>query len=78
MGRLTPVRAETLIRVFERLGYRRDGVRGSHLRMTRPGSPRPIIVPLYREVPVFIIQSNLRTSGISREDFLRMPEEERK
>jgi hypothetical protein len=31
------------------------------------GVKRPVVVPKYAAVPVFIIENNLRTLGISRE-----------
>jgi predicted RNA binding protein YcfA (HicA-like mRNA interferase family) len=75
MPKLTPVEPERLIRLFERLGYRRAGIRGSHLRMTRPGAARPLAIPLYREVPLFIVLNNPRTAGLSREDYFRLLED---
>ena len=43
--------------------------------MTRPGLPRPLVIPDYAEVPVFIIRNNLRTAGLSREDYFRLLEQ---
>ena len=43
--------------------------------MRKAGCIRPLIIPDYREVPIFIILNNLRTAGISREEFLRMLDE---
>ena len=37
---------------------------------TKPGVVRPVIIPEWSEVPVFIIKNNLRTAGISREKYL--------
>jgi hypothetical protein len=33
---------------------------------TKPGVTRPVVIPKYASVPVFIIQNNLRTAGMSR------------
>jgi hypothetical protein len=32
---------------------------------TKPGVIRPVVIPKYPAVPVFIIKNNLRTAGIS-------------
>ena len=41
--------------------------------MTKPGIRRPLVIPMHaRDVPVAIILNNLRTAGISREDYLRV------
>ncbi len=37
--------------------------KGDHRIYSKPGLARPIIVPMYRALPVFIIKSNLRTLG---------------
>ena len=39
---------------------------------TKPGSPRPVVIPKYRAVPIFVIKNNLRTAGISRERYFQL------
>jgi predicted RNA binding protein YcfA (HicA-like mRNA interferase family) len=41
----------------------------------RPGLKRPVIVPKYNQIPVFVIRNNLRVLGISVEEYLRILEE---
>jgi len=36
---------------------------------TKPGNIRPLVIPMYDEVAVFIIKSLLRTAGMSRERY---------
>ena len=38
---------------------------------------RPVVIPTYAEVPVFIIRNNLKTAGLSRDDCLRLLEQVR-
>ena len=33
---------------------------------------RPVVIPKYAAVPVFVIKNNLRTAGISRERYLEL------
>jgi hypothetical protein len=40
----------------------------------KPGIRRPLVIPLYREIPVFIIKNLLRTSGMSRERYFLLKE----
>lgn len=68
--RLTPVNCEQLARFFEHHGFTRQRQKGSHLSMTRPNTARPIVIPMHSEVTVGVIQSNLRTAGLTREDLL--------
>jgi predicted RNA binding protein YcfA (HicA-like mRNA interferase family) len=48
---------------------------GSHRSYVKPGIPRPIVIPIYGEVPVSIIRTNLKTAGISRQEYFRLLEE---
>jgi predicted RNA binding protein YcfA (HicA-like mRNA interferase family) len=48
---------------------------GSHRSYVKPGIPRPIVIPIYDEVPVSIIRTNLKTAGISRQEYFRLLEE---
>ena len=43
--------------------------KGSHRIYSKPGLPRPVIVPTYKSLPVFIIKNNLRTLGMSQKQF---------
>jgi hypothetical protein len=42
---------------------------GDHMVFTRPRVLRPVVIPKYQSIPVFIIKNNLRTAGISRERY---------
>lgn len=49
-------------------------VEGDYYVYTKPGVQRPVVIPDWNEVPVFIIKNNLRTSGISREKYFELLE----
>jgi predicted RNA binding protein YcfA (HicA-like mRNA interferase family) len=72
MPRLTPLPWEKLVCIFEQLGYRRAGQKGSHIKLEKPGCARPLIVPRYDEVGRDIILNLIRTAGITREAFLTL------
>lgn len=40
----------------------------------RTGIRRPVILPKYDQVPVFVIRNNLRVLGISIEEYLKILE----
>jgi predicted RNA binding protein YcfA (HicA-like mRNA interferase family) len=69
MPPLRPVDYRTLVQVFERDGFIFDRQRGDHLIYTKPGVNRPLVIPMYKELPVFIIKNLLRTAGMSREQY---------
>lgn len=72
MSALRPVHYSTLVKVFERDGFLFDRQRGDHLIYTKPGVMRPLVIPAYHEVPVFVIKNLLRTAGMSRELYLEL------
>jgi predicted RNA binding protein YcfA (HicA-like mRNA interferase family) len=49
--------------------------RGDHMIFTKLGIERPVVVPRYDELPVFIIENALRTARISRERYLELLDE---
>jgi len=74
MSRLTPLPWEKIVCVFEQLGYRRAGQKGSHIKLEKPGVARPLIVPRYSEVGVDIMLGLIRTADITRDAFLTLLE----
>ena len=60
------------MRVFERAGFSCVRIEGDHYVYTKDGVARPIVIPDWQEVPVFIIKNNLRSANISREDYFTL------
>ena len=46
--------------------------RGDHMIFSKSGILRPIVVPRYDALPVFIIKNVLRTAQISRDRYLEL------
>jgi predicted RNA binding protein YcfA (HicA-like mRNA interferase family) len=72
MPRITPVSWKRLEKVFLAAGFTFARQEGSHRSYTKPGVLRPVVIPTYDEVPVFIIRNNLRSAGISREEYFSL------
>ena len=72
MSRPTPLPWHKLVCVFEQIGYKQAGQKGSHIKMEKPGVARPLIIPKYDEIGRDIITTLIRTAGISREAFLAL------
>ena len=60
------------MRVFERAGFSCVRIEGDHYVYTKDGVARPIVIPDWREIPVFIIKNNLRSANISREEYFTL------
>jgi len=66
---LRPIDYRALAKVFEQDGFKFTRQHGDHLIYTKPGAKRPLVIPTYKEVPVFIIKNLLRTADMSRERY---------
>ncbi|HEY3243145.1 MAG TPA: type II toxin-antitoxin system HicA family toxin [Phycisphaerae bacterium] len=74
MPRIIPIPWRRLEKVFLAAGFKFARQEGSHRSYTKPGVLRPIVIPAYDEVPVSIIRVNLKTAGITREEYFRLLE----
>jgi len=72
MPKLSPVSYKQLVNIFEADGFTCVRIEGDHMVMTKPGVIRPLVIPKYASVPVFIIKNNLRTAGMSRERYFEL------
>lgn len=76
MPRITPVPYRRLTRLFERDGWRFARQKGDHLIYTKRGNIRPLVIPMYDAVPVFIIKNLLRSAGMTRDRYFELLEGE--
>lgn len=71
MPRIVPIHYRKLISVLEHEGFKLVRERGDHQIFSKPGTLRPVVVPRYDPLPVFI-KNVLRTARISRERYLEL------
>jgi len=74
MTKIYPTDWKTQVKVFELHGCRYKRKRGSHHVLTFPGAKRAVVIPEYDEVDVDIIKNNMRTVGMSREEYFALLE----
>lgn len=74
MPRITPLPWKVLECIFQKDGFVFERQAGSHRCYVKPGIPRPVIIPTYKEVDAEIIQSNMRTAGMTRKRFFELLE----
>ncbi|MCP4764022.1 MAG: hypothetical protein GY870_19775 [archaeon] len=53
-------------------GCKYSRTKGDHLIYLYSGAIRPVVIPKYKEVPVFVIQNNMRVIGLSREKYFEL------
>ena len=74
MPRITPTDWQTQVHVFEAYGCVFVRQKGDHLIYRHPNARRPVVIPRYREVTVTVIKANMRTVGMTREEYLELLE----
>ena len=72
MARIVPIHWRKLLKIFEMEGFVLVGTTGDHLELKREGAIRRVVIPKYKEIPVFIIENNLKTAGISRQKYFEL------
>ena len=69
MPRITPINWKILIGIFKLYGCTYKRKKGSHHILIYTGAKRAVVIPEYDEIDVEIIKSNMRTVGMSREEY---------
>lgn len=72
MAKITPVSWQEFEKFLLYIGCEYKRKKGSHRIYHKPGLNRPIVVPEYKELPVFIIRNNLRTLDIDPKQYLEI------
>jgi len=72
MSKLSPVSYKQLVRVLKPTVFATSAPRAITLVFTKSGVIRPVVIPKYAAVPVFIIKNNLRTAGMSRDRYFEL------
>ena len=72
MSRNVPIHFRKMVGILEREGFSLTRQEGDHMIFTKRDILRPVVVPRYNPLPVFIIKNVLRTARISRERYLEL------
>jgi predicted RNA binding protein YcfA (HicA-like mRNA interferase family) len=70
MDAIKPLPWQSVVKIFEAAGCVYSHTKGDHLVYHFPGALRPVVIPKYREIPVFIIRNNMRVIGLTRDRYL--------
>ena len=69
MSAIKQINHRKLARVFEKFGWTYDRTKGDHMVFVKKGFLRPVVIPKYKNIPVFIIKNNLRAAKITVEEY---------
>ncbi len=74
MPRIIPTDWRTQVRIFEAYGCVFMRQKGDHLIYRHPRARRPVVIPRYKGITVTVIKSNMRTVGMTREEYFELLE----
>ena len=72
MSGLAPIHHKTLEAFVRSVGCTFLRQKGSHRVYWRADQVRPIVIPTYKQVPVFVVRNILRQLKISTDEYLRL------
>ena len=70
--KIMPTHYQVQVKIFEMAGCVNVRTKGDHIIYHYPGAVRPVIIPKYKEVPIFVIRNNMRIIGLSREKYFEL------
>ena len=74
MPAIKPTTYQVQIKIFEAAGCQYVRTHGDHLVYEYPGAMRPVVIPKYQEVPVFVIKNNMKVIGLTRDQYFQFLE----
>ena len=74
MPAIKPTKYEVQAKIFEAAGCKYVRTQGDHLVYHYSGAIRPVVIPKYKEVPVFVIKNNMKIIGMSRDRYFQLIE----
>ena len=72
MSKIVPTNWKTQLKIFQLYGCEYKRKRGSHHILIYPNAKRAVIIPEYHEIDIDIIKNNMRTVGMSREEYFKL------
>ena len=74
MVSLYNLKPEKVIKAFERAGWTNRGFRGSQVKLTKPGNPNILSIPVHKGKPVKIglLKGQIGKSGLAEDEFLKL------
>jgi predicted RNA binding protein YcfA (HicA-like mRNA interferase family) len=74
MPKIYPTDWKTQLKIFVSYGCQYKRKKGSHHILICPDAKRAVVIPEYDEIDIDIIKNNMRTVGMSREEYFNLLE----
>ncbi|PKL54037.1 MAG: type II toxin-antitoxin system HicA family toxin [Candidatus Methanoperedenaceae archaeon HGW-Methanoperedenaceae-1] len=74
MMKIKPTDWKTQVKLFEKYGCILVRQKGDHMIFHHKNAKRAVVIPKYDEIPVTVILNNMKTVGMTREEYLSIME----
>jgi len=66
------LKAEKVVKAFERAGWTNRGQKGSHIKLTKQGNPNILSIPIHKGKPIKkgLLLSQIKKAEMTIENFL--------
>lgn len=72
--KIKPTDWKTQVKLFEKFGCIFVRQKGDHMIFHHKNAKRAVVIPKYDEIPVTVILNNMKTVGMTREEYLSIME----
>lgn len=74
MSSLHNLKPDRVVKAFERAGWRNEGQRGSHVKLTKEGSEYVLSIPVHKGKPIKqgLLRDQIKKAGLTVEEFLKL------
>lgn len=74
MSSLHNLKPDRIVKAFERAGWKNEGQRGSHVKLTKEGSPNTLSIPVHKgkTIKQGLLRDQIKKAGLTVEEFLKL------
>ncbi|MBU0978818.1 MAG: type II toxin-antitoxin system HicA family toxin [Patescibacteria group bacterium] len=71
-SKIKPIPRKRFELFLKMIGCKYKRTKGDHIMFNRKGLLRSVVITIDKEVPAFIIRTNLRTLGLSTDEYIEL------
>ena len=74
MSSLHNLKPDRVVKAFERAGWRNEGQRGSHVKLTKERSEYVLTIPVHKGKPIKqgLLRDQIKTAGVTVEECVKL------
>lgn len=72
MSGLHNLKPDRVVKAFERAGWKNEGQRGSHVKLSKEGNPNILSIPVHKGRPIKqgLLRDQIKKAGLTVDEFL--------